>query len=83
MRILLFLSTLFSVLQFHDAGIVAQNVIGRGVVPGCLNTAICVDNYDHFVHFDQTNSGLCYDGVKTVFSDSAGLVWIGTHNGLS
>lgn len=36
-----------------------------------------------FAHFTRANSGLCYDGVKTLFEDSRGNVWIGTHMGLS
>ena len=36
-----------------------------------------------FAHFTRANSGLCYDGVRTIFEDSRGHVWIGTYMGLS
>jgi|GEM_PF-5780337 ligand-binding sensor domain-containing protein/AraC-like DNA-binding protein len=46
-----------------------------------VNPLLSKDSY-HFTHFDQSNSALPYNSVKTVFSDSRGYVWIGTHNGL-
>jgi len=36
-----------------------------------------------FSHFTRAGSGLCYDGVRTIFEDSRGNIWIGTYMGLS
>ena len=36
-----------------------------------------------FYHFNRENSGLSYDSIREIFSDSRGYVWIGTYKGLS
>lgn len=36
-----------------------------------------------FAHFSRAGTGLCYDGVRTIFEDSRGNIWIGTYMGLS
>lgn len=36
-----------------------------------------------FTHFTKQNSGLCYDGVRTIMQDSRGQFWIGTYKGLA
>ena len=36
-----------------------------------------------FAHFTRDGSGLCYDGIRTIFEDSRGNIWIGTYMGLS
>lgn len=36
-----------------------------------------------FAHFTRSASGLCYDGIRTIFEDSRGDVWMGTYMGLS
>ena len=37
----------------------------------------------HFIHYNKENSGLPYNGIRTMKQDSRGYVWIGTHKGLS
>ncbi len=36
-----------------------------------------------FVHFNKSNSGLSFNGVRTLIKDSRGCLWFGTHMGLS
>ena len=36
-----------------------------------------------FSHLCRENSGLSYDGVREIFQDSRGYMWIGTYKGLS
>ena len=48
-----------------------------------LCACISLQAQPRFAHFTRAGSGLCYDGVKTLFEDSRGNVWIGTYMGLS
>lgn len=36
-----------------------------------------------FSHLNRENSGLSYDGVREIFQDSRGYMWIGTYKGLN
>lgn len=36
-----------------------------------------------FSHLNKEDNGLAYNGVRTLFQDTRGYVWVGTHNGLS
>lgn len=37
----------------------------------------------HFTHFNKEDNALAYNSINTIFEDSRGYVWIGTHKGLS
>ena len=47
----------------------------------CASTALQAQT-QRFVHFNRSNSGICYDGIKTIYQDSRSSVWIGTYMGL-
>lgn len=36
-----------------------------------------------FVHYDKTNHGLAYNGIRAIITDRQGFTWIATYKGLS
>ena len=43
---------------------------------------IAGQNYQ-FAHINKEHNGLVYNGIREMIQDSRGIMWIGTHKGLS
>ena len=41
------------------------------------------DSAISFVHINTSNSNISMNGIRLVFQDSKGFIWVGTHNGLN
>lgn len=57
---------------------------GLAVAAVMLSTAGLLYGQElHFTHFNKEDNNLAYNSINTIFEDSRGYVWIGTHKGLS
>ena len=57
---------------------------GLAVAAVMLSTAGLLYGHElHFTHFNKEDNNLAYNSINTIFEDSRGYVWIGTHKGLS
>ena len=57
---------------------------GLAVAAVMLSTAGLLYGQElHFTHFNKEENNLAYNSINTIFEDSRGYVWIGTHKGLS